>query len=87
MWFTYIIECQNGDLYTGITDNVERRFTEHVQGKGGKFTRDIGAIKVLYKERFPSKEEARKREVQIKGWTRRKKFSLNKGDLRLLKQL
>ncbi len=55
MWFVYILKCKNGDLYTGITDNVHRRFEEHVSGKGGKFTHAFKVSKLLYSEPCGSK--------------------------------
>lgn len=87
MWFVYILKCKNGDLYTGITDNLERRFEEHKTGKGGKFTHAFKVDKLLYSEPCGSKNEALKREAQIKGWTKRKKLTLIAGDNELLKRL
>jgi len=87
MWKVYILECKDGSLYTGITDNLQRRFEEHQTGKGGKFTHAFKVDKVLYSEPYGSKNEALKREAQIKGWTRKKKLALIKGDAELLKKL
>ena len=86
MHFVYIIECKDGKLYTGITDNVERRFKEH-QRQGSHFTSYNQVTKLLYKEPFPDIHAAAKREKQIKGWTRRKKLALITGDFELLKRL
>ena len=55
MWHVYILKCSNGSLYTGITNNMERRFEEHVSGKGGHFTRSHGALKILYNEKYSDK--------------------------------
>ncbi|MFC1646558.1 GIY-YIG nuclease family protein [Candidatus Omnitrophota bacterium] len=55
--------------------------------KGGHFTKKIGVDRLLYKKEFSSKHEAAKRERQIKGWTRKKKLALIKGDFSLLKKL
>ena len=87
MWLVYILKCKNGDLYTGITDNLKRRFKEHISGKGGYFTKSFGAEEILFSEQQPDKSSALKREAQIKGWTRKKKLTLIKGDLELLKKL
>jgi len=76
MWHVYILKCGNGNLYTGITDNLERRFKEHASGKGGHFTKSFGAKKILYSEQCPDKSSALKREAQIKGWTRGDKLAL-----------
>jgi len=86
MHYVYIIECQDGKLYTGITDDVERRLKEH-QRHGSHFTSYNPAVRLLHKEPFPNKHLAAKREKQIKGWTRRKKLALACGDLELLKKL
>lgn len=86
-WLVYILKCKNGDLYTGITNNLERRFEEHKIGKGGKFTHAFKASELLYSEPCASKNDALKREAQIKGWTREKKLALIKGDTALLNKL
>ena len=87
MWCVYILKCKNGDLYTGITDNLQRRFAEHKSGKGGHFTKSFGAKEILYSEKCSGKSYALKREAQIKNWTRKKKLALIKGDLELLKKI
>lgn len=75
-WSVYILKCKNNCLYTGITTDVGRRFTEHVQGKGGSYTRAFGAEKILYTESCRSRSKALKREAQIKKWPKLKKFAL-----------
>ena len=87
MWYLYILKCKNGDLYTGITDNLDRRFKEHKSGQGGHFTKSFGAQRILYSEQHPDRLSVLKREAQIKGWTRKKKLALIQGDLELLKKL
>jgi len=87
MWYVYILECQNKTLYTGVTDNIDRRVEDHKKGNGGRYTKIAGVNKLLFKEEFGSRIEATKRESQIKGWTRRKKLALINGDLLLLKKL
>ena len=76
MYFVYIIECNDGFLYTGITTNVKRRFEEHRNGKGGHYTSSHKVKKILYTEKYKTRGEALKREAQIKGWTRQKKLNL-----------
>jgi len=78
MYFVYLIECEDGTLYTGITTNVERRFKEHSLGKGGAYTRSKRAKKILYTETQPNRSSALKRESEIKSWPRAKKLSLIK---------
>jgi len=87
MWYLYILECRNGDLYTGTTSNIDRRIEDHKQGRGGRFTKIARVKKLLFIERFNSKTEAVKRESQIKGWTRKKKLALIHADMKLLKKL
>jgi len=79
MWYVYILRCGNGSLYTGITDNLERRFKQHARGQGGHFTKAFGAEKILYSEQRRNKSSALKRESQIKSWTRTEKIALIKG--------
>jgi len=76
MWFVYILECGNGDLYTGMTNNLEKRIKEHKAGKGGKFTRSFKVRRLVYSELCSDKSMALKRERQIKSWTRQKKLDL-----------
>ena len=86
MWYVYILKCRNGNLYTGITNDVNRRFKDHLNG-AARYTGYNPPIKILYKETLNTKSEAAKREAQIKGWTRRKKLALIRGDIELLKKL
>ena len=76
MYFVYILECLDGSLYTGITNDLDRRFHEHKVGKGGHYTRAKGAKKIVYSEEQPDKSKALKREAEIKGWTRQEKLAL-----------
>lgn len=74
--YIYILQCNDGTLYTGYTVNVEKRVKLHEAGKGAKYTRGRGPFKLLYKESFPTKSAAMKREYEIKQWNREKKLSL-----------
>ena len=80
MHFVYIIECKDGKLYTGITDNVERRFKEHKAGKGGHYTSYNRPEQILYTESFKNRIDAEQREQQIKRWSKAKKIALIKGE-------
>jgi len=86
MWYVYIIECSDSRLYTGVTNNVERRLVRHKSGQGGHFTHRSGVQRLLYHEKFSVRADALKREAQLKDWTRRKKLALIRGDLVLLKK-
>jgi len=78
MYFVYIIECKDGSLYTGITTNVDRRFSEHKNGRGGRYTNSKEVSKIVYTEEHPDRSSALKREAQIKSWRREKKITLFK---------
>jgi putative endonuclease len=76
-WFVYIGQAPTGRYYTGITENTQRRIIDHNEGRGAKFSRDQGALRLVYASSpFATKSEARKREIQIKGWTWEKKEKL-----------
>ena len=77
-WFTYIIECEDKSLYTGCTNDLDRRFKQHCTGGGGKYTASHRPVRVLFSEKYNTRSEALKREAQIKGWSRNKKVELIK---------
>ena len=76
MYFVYIIECQGGSLYTGITTDVERRFTEHQAGKGANYTRAHKPIRIAYSEPAKDRATAQRREAEIKRLKRKEKLLL-----------
>ena len=78
MWFVYILLCDDRSLYTGISNNPQQRFFDHKNGKGGRYTRLHKPIKIVYLEQQASKSKALKRELQIKGWSRKKKIRILK---------
>jgi putative endonuclease len=80
MWYVYILQCQNKALYTGVTNNIERRFKDHQTGKGGHYTSYNKPKRILYKEKFKTLSEAKAREQQIKRWSKAKKLALIKSD-------
>ncbi len=82
MWYVYILLCEDNSLYTGASNDVQRRFSEHVNGTGGHYTRSHKPLRVVYMEQHPTQSDAFKREAQIKGWSRKKKIEiLNLSDL------
>ena len=87
MYYLYLILCSERSIYTGVTNNPERRFLEHHTNQGSKHTREHKAIELLHTERFSTREEALRREKQLKGWTRVKKEALIVDDKELLKKL
>ena len=76
MNYTYILECADGTLYTGWTNDLEKRIAAHNAGTGGKYTRSHRPVTLVYYETFPTKEEAMKREYAIKHLTREEKEAL-----------
>lgn len=77
-WYLYIVECRDGTLYTGITDDIPRRMAQHNSGKGAKYTRGRGPVVLRYQEVCASHGDALRREVQIKRLTRPEKQKLVK---------
>lgn len=75
-YFVYLLECEDGSLYTGITTDVARRFAEHQKGIGSNFTRAKKAARIAYSEEHPDRSSALVREAEIKKWPRKKKLSL-----------
>ncbi len=66
MNYVYMIRCKYGSLYTGWTNNLEKRFRNHCEGKGAKYTRGRGPLELVYYEVFEDKKDAMKREYAIK---------------------
>lgn len=79
-WYVYIIECLDGSYYTGLTWNVANRWEQHISQLGSKYTAKHGAKKIAYYEEHDDFGVARKREQQIKDWSRSKKEKLIKGE-------
>ncbi len=76
MYYVYILECNDGSLYTGWTTDVERRLAQHNQGKGGKCTRARLPVVLRHSEAFGTKKEAMQREYSIKQLSRQEKLKL-----------
>ena len=76
MPYVYIVECVDGSLYTGWTVNVEQRVKAHNAGRGARYTRLRGPVKLVYFEELPDRTAAQKRELEIKRWPRAKKLKL-----------
>ncbi len=78
MPYTYIVECADGSLYTGWAVDVEQRVKVHNAGRGARYTRMHGPVKLVYAEEQPDRVAAMKRELEIKRWPRAKKLQLVK---------
>ena len=65
-WFLYMIRCRDGQLYTGITTDVTRRFAEHTAGKGSKFLRGKAPLELVFQQLAGSHSDALKAELVVK---------------------
>ncbi len=72
----YMLTCADGSLYTGWTNDLEKRLKTHAAGKGGKYTRSRLPVRLAYTESFETEHEARSREWHIKRLTRNQKLAL-----------
>lgn len=75
-YVVYILKCEDGSLYTGITTDVARRLEEHKAGTASKYTRARGAVRMVYTELCDSRGAALKREASIKKMSRVEKERL-----------
>ncbi len=75
-WIVYILKCADQTLYTGLTNDLDHRITEHENGRGAKYTRGRAPFKLLYSESHSSKSRALKREAAIKSFDRATKLQL-----------
>ena len=76
MNYTYIVRCCDNTLYTGWTTDLDRRMEAHNSGKGAKDTRSRRPVELIYAERFDTKQEAMRREWEIKQLSREEKLRL-----------
>ena len=75
-WIVYILQCGDGSLYTGITNDIGRRMGEHEAGQGAKYTRGRGPFQLVYNEICQDRGFASKREMEIKSLNRDQKLGL-----------
>ena len=76
MWYVYILKCNDGTLYTGITNDLDKRVSSHNKGTGAKYTKTRTPVEVVYHEEANDRSEASKREYQIKKLSRLAKENL-----------
>ncbi len=79
-FWVYILKCADGSYYTGHTDNLEKRIGEHRSGAFGGYTSTRLPVELVFSQDFSSREEALTSERQIKGWSRKKKEAMMRGD-------
>jgi putative endonuclease len=75
-WHVYIILCADDSLYTGITTDMARRFSQHARGRGAKYFRGRDPLRVVYLENGHTRSSASKREARIKLMSRSEKLQL-----------
>ena len=81
--FVYILRTSSNTLYIGQTNNLEKRLKEHQDksSKSAKYLRYFSSFKLVYLEEFSTREEAMKKEAELKKYPRKKKESIITGDL------
>lgn len=82
-WHLYMIRTKNGALYTGITQDVERRFAEHEAGgkKGAKYLRGRSPLKLVFQQKIGTRSEALKAEAAVKKMSKEEKEGMVKGKI------
>ena len=85
-WF-YILRLKSGQLYIGSTTDLDQRYKDHCSGKACRTTQLDPPIAFLYSEELETLSDARRREAQVKRWSRGKREALASGDLETLHQL
>lgn len=78
-WYVYMVRCRDNSLYTGYTDDPNRRLAVHNAGKGAKYTKSRLPVQLVYREECPDKSTALKREYAIKRLTKAEKELLCNG--------
>ena len=74
--YTYIVKCSDNTLYTGWTNNLEKRIKTHNAGKGAKYTKSRRPVILVYYEEYETKSEALRREAAIKKLSRQEKLRM-----------
>lgn len=75
-YYVYILECNDGSFYTGITNNLAQRLKIHRAGKGSKYVRAKLPVRLVYKEIYPNKASASRREYELKQLSHQQKLQL-----------
>lgn len=79
-FWVYILHCNDGYYYTGHTDNLEVRISQHQTGESDGYTSTRRPVSLLWSQECATREEALAAELQIKGWSRKKKEAMMRGD-------
>ena len=86
-WVVYMLECKDGSLYTGITDNLPKRLQAHRKGRGAKYTKGRAPLTLRYLEDCEDHSQALRREIAIKELTRQEKLILCETQPKSLEEL
>ena len=86
-FYVYMLQCSDGSIYTGHTDNLEARLAAHRSRAFSGYTASRLPVRLIFQEQFATRDEAFARERQIKGWSRRKKLALAIRDWSMLQRL
>ena len=77
MWFLYVLECNDGSLYTGVTTDVNRRLNEHnTSDRGAKYTKVRRPVRLVWYREYPTRSEAQSEEYRFKKLTRKNKLKI-----------
>jgi predicted GIY-YIG superfamily endonuclease len=87
MYFVYVLRTLSNTLYIGVTHALQQRVDAHNRGRGAGWTKAHPGAQIVYSESYPTLGLARKREIQLKKWSRAKKEALIAGDAAMLKSL
>lgn len=79
-FWVYILRCNDNSYYTGHTDNLDNRIGEHQSGRGGSYTSIRQPVEIAWSQECTTRDEALTAELQIKGWSRKKKEAMMRGD-------
>jgi putative endonuclease len=78
-WYCYMLRCSDGSLYVGMSSDLLARVEKHNQGFGPEYTRKRRPVALIWYQEFAHSAAARKRETELKGWSRKKKLQLVAG--------
>ena len=78
--YVYMLRCRDGSLYTGWTNDLDKRVKTHQSGQGGRYTRSRLPVQLAYFETYPTKQEAMRREWELKRLSKAEKEKLVRGD-------
>jgi putative endonuclease len=76
LFYVYVLKCRDESLYTGYTDDIEKRLIKHNNGKASKYTRSRLPVELIYFEEYSTKSQAMTREAAIKNLSRDEKLVL-----------